>query len=68
MRGTDVKFRIIETGIPDQPYGLVDETGTIIRTDYKPELLSNYAFAHTEATEVRHDEDLITAEVIPWKR
>lgn len=55
-------FRIIDNTVSDQaPYGLVDDTDTVIRVSASRTCLVDLAFAQG-ADEVRHDEDLVLAE------
>ena len=50
------RYLITESGDPQMPYALLDETGTVVRIAQTPEKLSNWAFANG-AQEVAHEYD-----------
>lgn len=63
------RYRIID--LPDErfPYGLVEEsTDEVVRVSETPRELSDWVLLNDPTAIVRHDEDLIKAEVLPWKR
>lgn len=61
------KYVIVEIQDTAGPYALQDAEGKTVRIGYDPRKLSAWAFDNG-AQEVRHDEDLIKAENIPWTR
>lgn len=62
------RFRIVD--LPTGDYGLVDEsTDMVIRTGESHRDLSDWAFlTFKEETEVRHEEDHVKAENVPWRK
>lgn len=70
MKTKTISLRIIDTGDDSTPYGLVEEsTDTIVRLSHDPRQLAAWAFVHYgDEAEVRHEEDLIKAETIPWRK